>query len=137
MDLSDTGRARRVETRLGLARLHGNALRTGTERCAYCVAVLRLSVHSGSGGSRNSAKRIVGQRAAQDTTVYHLASLTKPFASTVLLQLMEEGKVSLDDPVSIQGRARHLALRTVDGELVAHHQGAGPGTHFRRAGQHR
>ena len=80
---------------------------------------------------------IAGQRAAQDTTVYHLASLTKPFAATVLLQLVEEGKVSLDDPVSIQGRARHLALRTVDGELVAHHQGAGPGTDLHRAGQHR
>src|SRR5512132_3881630 len=30
---------------------------------------------------------IAAQRAAADTTVYHLASLTKPFAATVLLQL--------------------------------------------------
>src|SRR5687768_1576383 len=40
------------------------------------------------------------QRPATDTTVYHLASLTKTFAATVLLQLVEESQVSLDDPVS-------------------------------------
>ena len=44
---------------------------------------------------------LAAQRPARDTTVYHLASLTKPFAATVLLQLVEEGKVSLDDPVSM------------------------------------
>jgi len=69
---------------------------------------------------------IASQRAAADTTVYHLASLTKPFASTVLLQLVEEGKVSLDDPVSMYGinltgqggtviRVRHLASHTSEG----------------------
>ena len=66
------------------------------------------------------------QRAAADTTVYHLASLTKPFAATVLLQLVEEGKVSLDDPVSMYGinlpgpagtviRVRHLLSHTSEG----------------------
>jgi CubicO group peptidase (beta-lactamase class C family) len=65
-------------------------------------------------------------RAAADTTVYHLASLTKPFASTVLLQLVQEGKVSLDDPVSMYGinltspastviRVRHLLSHTSEG----------------------
>jgi CubicO group peptidase (beta-lactamase class C family) len=58
--------------------------------------------------------------------VYHLASLTKPFAATVLLQLVEEGKVSLDDPVSKYGislaspagtviRVRHLMSHTSEG----------------------
>lgn len=42
-------------------------------------------------------------RPAADTTIYHLASLTKPFASTVILQLVDEGKVSLDDPISTYG----------------------------------
>src|SRR5512132_593558 len=69
---------------------------------------------------------IGAQRAAADTTVYHLASLTKPFAATVLLQLVQEGKVSLDDPVSMYGinltspagtviRVRHLLSHTSEG----------------------
>ena len=66
---------------------------------------------------------IATQRPAADTTVYHLASLTKPFAATVILELVEEGKVSLDDPVSMYGinltspagtviRVRHLLSHT-------------------------
>ena len=69
---------------------------------------------------------VAAQRSAGDTTVYHLASLTKPFAATVLLQLVEEGKVSLDDPVSKYGinltspagtviRVRHLLSHTSEG----------------------
>ena len=69
-------------------------------------------------------------RPASDTTVYHLASLTKPFASTVILQLVDEGKVKLDDPVSMFGitiasagviRVRHLLSHTSSGT---------PGTSF-------
>ena len=45
----------------------------------------------------------LGAPTVTDTTVFHLASLTKPFASTVILQLVDEGKVSLDDPVSKYG----------------------------------
>lgn len=68
---------------------------------------------------------IATQRPAADTTTYHLASLTKPFASTVLLQLVDEGKVSLDDPVSMYGisipsagviRVRHLLSMTSEGD---------------------
>ena len=69
---------------------------------------------------------VAAQRPAADTTVYHLASLTKPFAATVLLQLVDEGKVSLDDPVSKYGisltspagtviRVRHLLSHTSEG----------------------
>jgi CubicO group peptidase (beta-lactamase class C family) len=69
---------------------------------------------------------IAGQKAAADTTVYHLASLTKPFFSAVLLQLVEEGRVTLDDPVSMYGinisgppgttiRVRHLLSHTSEG----------------------
>jgi CubicO group peptidase (beta-lactamase class C family) len=63
-------------------------------------------------------------RPAADTTIYHLASLTKPFAATVILQLVDEGKVSLDDPVSTYGinlassgaiRVRHLLSHTSHG----------------------
>ena len=36
-------------------------------------------------------------------TPYHLASVTKPIAATVLLQLVEEGALSLEDPVADYG----------------------------------
>jgi CubicO group peptidase (beta-lactamase class C family) len=78
---------------------------------------------------------IATQRAAADTTVYHLASLTKTFASTVVMQLVEEGKVGLDDPVSMYGitistaagvvRVRHLLSHTSEGT---------PGTTFSYSG---
>jgi CubicO group peptidase (beta-lactamase class C family) len=57
-------------------------------------------------------------------TSYHIASVTKTFASTVLLQLVEEGKVNLDDPVSQYGvivpstgivRVKHLLTHTSEG----------------------
>ena len=35
-----------------------------------------------------------------DTTSFHLASVTKPYAATVVLQLADEGRVSLDAPVT-------------------------------------
>jgi CubicO group peptidase (beta-lactamase class C family) len=63
-------------------------------------------------------------RAASDTTVYHFASLTKPFASAILLQLRDEGRISLDDPVADYGivlpspaviRIRHLLSHTSSG----------------------
>jgi CubicO group peptidase (beta-lactamase class C family) len=37
------------------------------------------------------------------TTVFHIASMSKPFTATGIMMLVEEGKLSLDDPVS-----RHL-----------------------------
>jgi CubicO group peptidase (beta-lactamase class C family) len=72
-------------------------------------------------------------RMASDTTVYHFASLTKPFASAILLQLADEGRISLDDPVSDYGivlpgppspgviRVRHL---------LSHTSSAMPGTQY-------
>jgi CubicO group peptidase (beta-lactamase class C family) len=63
-------------------------------------------------------------RMASDTTTYHFASLTKPFASAILLQLSDEGRISLDDPVANYGivlpspgviRIRHLLSHTSSG----------------------
>ena len=72
---------------------------------------------SGSFGGSDGVAGKVG-----DTTVFHLASLTKPLASTVILQLVDEGKVSLDDPVSRYGISlpgtalvRHLMSHTSEG----------------------
>jgi CubicO group peptidase (beta-lactamase class C family) len=70
-----------------------------------------------SGGAGNASP-------VSDTTVFHLASLTKPFASAVILQLVDEGKISLDDPVSKYGvvlpssgtiLVRHLLSHTSEG----------------------
>src|SRR6185503_14476456 len=61
---------------------------------------------------------------ATEHTSYHLASLTKTFASTILMQLVQEGKINLDDPVSKYGialesngviRVRHLFSHTSEG----------------------
>ncbi|HET6977240.1 MAG TPA: serine hydrolase [Pyrinomonadaceae bacterium] len=61
---------------------------------------------------------------ATEHTAYHLASLTKTYASTILMQLVQEGKIKLDDPVSKYGitlesngviRVRHLFSHTSEG----------------------
>lgn len=58
------------------------------------------------------------------TTSFHLASLTKTYASTLLMQLVEEGRVDLEDPVSSYGvtlsgpgtvRVKHLLTHTSEG----------------------
>ncbi len=73
-------------------------------------------------------------RAATGRTPFHLASLTKPFAATILMQLVEVGLVGLDDPVSDYGvnlsssgviRVRHLLTHTSEGE---------PGAAYRYSG---
>lgn len=61
---------------------------------------------------------------ATEHTSYHLASLTKTFASTIVMQLVQEGKIKLDDPVSKYGitlesdgviRVKHLLSHTSEG----------------------
>ena len=65
-----------------------------------------------------------GKVPATEHTPYHLASLTKTFASTVIMRLVQDGKVSLDDPVSKYGinleadgvvRVKHLLSHTSEG----------------------
>jgi CubicO group peptidase (beta-lactamase class C family) len=61
---------------------------------------------------------------ATSATPFHLASLTKPFAATIVMQLVEAGSVDLDAPVSDYGvdlqspgviRVRHLLTHTSEG----------------------
>lgn len=47
-------------------------------------------------GSADLEKRVP----ATPRTLYYIASLTKPFAATALMQLVEQGKLDLDDPMS-------------------------------------
>lgn len=53
---------------------------------------------------------------ATPETPYHLASVTKTFAAVILMQLVQEGKLSLDDPVSRYG----VSLPEGDAVLVRH-----------------
>ena len=67
---------------------------------------------------------IPSQRPVTPVTQFHLASLTKPFASTIVLQLVEQGLVDLDDPIGKYGvdlpgpgiiLVRHLLSHTSEG----------------------
>jgi len=72
----------------------------------------------------------LGAATVTDTTVFHLASLTKPFASTVILQLVDEGKVSLDDPVSKYGIVLPSAAPVLVRHLMSHTSEGVPGARF-------
>ena len=77
---------------------------------------------------------IASQRPVTPATQFHLASLTKTFAATIVLQLVEQRLVNLDDPISNYGltlpgsgvvRVRHLLSHTSEGD---------PGAAFRYNG---
>lgn len=72
----------------------------------------------------------LGAASVTDTTVFHLASLTKPLASTVILQLVDEGKVSLDDPVSKYGIVLSSPAPVLVRHLLSHASEGVPGAHF-------
>jgi CubicO group peptidase (beta-lactamase class C family) len=67
---------------------------------------------------------IAAGKPVTESICFHLASLTKPFASVIIMQLVEEGLIDLDDPVSDYGidlsssgviRVRHLLTHTSEG----------------------
>jgi CubicO group peptidase (beta-lactamase class C family) len=112
---SDAERLARLETRL-------ESLRQELKIPAYSAAVVKdQKVLWAKGfGLADVENKIL----ATEHTPYHLASLTKTFASTILMQLVQEGKVKLDDPVSKYGillesdgviRVRHLLSHTSEG----------------------
>ncbi len=67
-------------------------------------------------------------------SIYHLASLTKPFASTVLLQLVEEGRLDLDAPVSEFGIQMESDDTVRVWHLLSHTSSSPPGTRYRYDG---
>lgn len=60
---------------------------------------------------------------ATPDTLYHIASLTKTFAATLIMQLVEQGKLNLDEPMSRYSsdfkddsvKIKHLLSHTSDG----------------------
>jgi CubicO group peptidase (beta-lactamase class C family) len=85
-----------------------------------------------------------GNVPATENTVYHLASLTKPFASVILMQLVEEGKISLDDPISKYGinltEARDYGMELGSEDqikvkhLLTHTAQGNPGSYYQYSG---
>jgi CubicO group peptidase (beta-lactamase class C family) len=60
---------------------------------------------------------------ATPETLYHIASLTKTFAATLIMQLVEQGQLDLDEPMSHYSsdfeddsvKIKHLLSHTSDG----------------------
>ena len=69
-------------------------------------------------------------RVADAWTVYSLASLTKPVAATLMLQLVEEGRLDLDSPVSAFGIQLENAGAITVRHLLTHTSEGVPGTSF-------
>jgi CubicO group peptidase (beta-lactamase class C family) len=79
-------------------------------------------------------KAKIGGVDADPNTVYHLASLTKPFAAVVLLQLVQERKLDLNTPASDFGitftNSRNITVR----HILSHISDGEPGTRYKYDG---
>jgi CubicO group peptidase (beta-lactamase class C family) len=73
-------------------------------------------------------------RPAAPETIYHIASLTKTFASTIILQLVEEGKIDLEAPVSRYGVTIKNADVVCVKHLLSHTSDDPPGARYRYDG---
>ena len=71
---------------------------------------------------------------ATPETAYFLASLTKTFASTITLQLVEQGKLNLDDPIAKFSIHVHSPGVITVRHLLSHASEGIPGTFFRYNG---
>ncbi len=72
------------------------------------------------------------QTPATPDTPYHLASVTKPIAATLIMQLVEEGAITLDDPVADYGVDLPAAVQVR--HLLTHTSSGAPGTNYRYDG---
>jgi CubicO group peptidase (beta-lactamase class C family) len=79
-------------------------------------------------------ENIENKKPVTNSTIFHLASLTKTFASVVIMQLVKENKIALNDPVSKYG----VSLNEQDTVRVIHlltHTSEGvPGTNYKYNG---
>jgi CubicO group peptidase (beta-lactamase class C family) len=75
------------------------------------------------------ANKEKGIRATSET-VYHLASLTKPFAATIVMQLVEQNKLTLDTPVSEYGVTLSAQGVICVRHLLSHTSEGVPGTNY-------
>ena len=95
------------------------------------VVMLRDSiVWEGMLGDADVASRTPVTRATQ----FHIASLTKTFASTIVMQLAERGLVNLDTPVSTYGVTMPNANTVLVRHLLSHTSEGVPGASFSYSG---
>ncbi|MBW3656983.1 MAG: beta-lactamase family protein, partial [Gemmatimonadetes bacterium] len=74
--------------------MEGFAERQHVPGIAYGIVVDGRVVHVGTAGHRD-----IAARAPVDTgTVFRIASMTKSFTAAAILQLRDEGRLSLDNP---------------------------------------
>jgi CubicO group peptidase (beta-lactamase class C family) len=71
---------------------------------------------------------------ATENTPFHLASVTKTYASTILMRLVERGDLDLDDPVSAYGIQLAGRGTITVGHLFSHTSEGDPGARYRYSG---
>jgi CubicO group peptidase (beta-lactamase class C family) len=77
---------------------------------------------------------VENQIPATPDTPYHLASVTKTFAAVIIMQLVQEGKLSLDDPVSRYGVNLPEGDKVLVRHLMSHTSEGTPGEHYQYNG---
>jgi len=124
-DSSDAARIARLETTL-------ESLRQELKIPAYSAAVVKNQkvIWAKGFGLADVENKIP----ATEHTPYHLASLTKTFASTILMQLVQEGKIKLDDPVSKYGITLESNGVITVRHLLSHTSEGNPGEQYRYNG---
>lgn len=111
-------------SRIGLFEKKMELLRQGLKIPAMSIAIAKNGkiVYTKGLGFADMENQIP----ATKHTTYRIASLTKTFSSTLILQLVDEGLIHLDDPVEKYGifikssgivRIRHLLSHTSEGEF--------------------
>ena len=73
---------------------------------------------------------IEGKRAVDSSTIFPIASITKTFASVLLLQLVEQGKLSLDEPINDYLEQSTLSDAIKVKHILSHSSEGTPGTFF-------
>lgn len=79
-------------------------------------------------------ENITQQKLVTNATIFHLASLTKTFASTVIIQLVKENKINLNAPVADYGIRLNESGTVRVIHLLTHTSEGVPGSHFKYNG---
>ena len=107
-------------------------LRTNLEIPAISAAVIKDKkvIWANGFGYADLEKRIK----ATDSTAYRVASVTKTYASTIIMQLVNEGKIDLEAPVSDYGVELKGNIPVKVKHILSHTAQYQPGEIFRYSG---